>query len=161
MILQTDRLAQNKLYDSYRPALLSLCGRIIQDTHRSEELVNDAFLKIFNSLHKYDFEKASLYTWMRKITLNTVFSSLRKERVEMVDEVPDGEHEAEAYQNITVKEFQSLLHKLPPTTRLVFSLYVIDGFSHSEIGKILNISEGTSRWHLSDAKKRLKELFTY
>jgi RNA polymerase sigma factor (sigma-70 family) len=159
--LKNDRKAQEELYKRYYPAMMALCLRYVRERSDAVEVLNDAYLKVFKQLTRYDAAKAALYTWMRKIVINTALDSLRKQKLvrsrEMLtvtDEEPGIENEA--ISKLSGDELLGLILQLPVTTCLVFNLYGIDGFSHREIASMLGISEGTSRWHLSDARRQLR-----
>ena len=144
--------------------MMTLCLRYVRGNEDAVEVLNDAFLKIFMQLGRYDPVRASLYTWMRKIVINTALDSLRRQRLILDREMLPGEEEEPGVENEAISKLSGdeLLHtirKLPLTTRLVFTLYGIDGCSHREIASMLGISEGTSRWHLSDARRQLKLIF--
>ena len=162
--LNNDRRSQEKLYKQYYPALMTLCLRYVRENQDAVEVLNDAFLKIFLQLRRYDPAKASLYTWMRKIVINSALDSLRRQRLIRDREMLPGEEEEPGIENEAISrlggdELLQTIRRLPLTTRLVFTLYGIDGFSHREIASMLSISEGTSRWHLSDARRQLKIIF--
>jgi RNA polymerase sigma factor (sigma-70 family) len=159
--LKNDRKAQEELYKRYYPAMMALCLRYVREYSDAVEVLNDAWLKVFKQLTRYDAAKAALYTWMRKIVINTALDSLRKQKLirsreilTMTGEEPGIENEA--ISKLSGDELLGLILQLPVTTRLVFNLYSIDGFSHREIASMLGISEGTSRWHLSDARRQLR-----
>jgi RNA polymerase sigma factor (sigma-70 family) len=159
--LKNDRRAQEELYKRYYPAMMALCLRYVREYSDAAEVLNDAWLKVFKKLNRYDAGKASLYTWMRKIVINTALDSLRKQKLirdremrTLIEEEPGIENEAIA--KLSGDELLGLIRQLPVTTRLVFNLYSIDGFSHREVALLLRISEGTSRWHLSDARRQLR-----
>jgi RNA polymerase sigma-70 factor (ECF subfamily) len=142
---------------------MAVCVRYVRDNNDVVEVLNDAFLKVFRQLDRYDPGKGSLYTWMRKIVINTALDSLRRQKVIRDREMPIGEEEAgidnDALSKLSGDELLNMIRKLPITTRLVFTLHGIDGFSHREIASMLGISEGTSRWYLSDARRQLKLIF--
>ena len=159
--LKNDRKAQEELYKRYYPAMMALCLRYVRERSDAVEVLNDAWLKVFKQLIRYDAAKAALYTWMRKIVINTALDSLRKQKairnremLTVTEEEPGIENDA--ISKLSGDELLGLILQLPVTTRLAFNLYVIDGFSHREIASMLGISEGTSRWHLSDARRQLK-----
>lgn len=159
--LKNDRRAQEELYRRYYPALMALCLRYVRQHSDALEVLNDAWLKIFKQLAHYDAAKAVLYTWMRKIVINTALDSLRKQKAIRDREMrtPAGEEpgiDNEAISKLSGDDLLGMIGQLPVTTRLVFNLYSVDGFSHREIASMLGISEGTSRWHLSDARRQLK-----
>jgi len=159
--LKNDRKAQEQLYKRYYPAMMTLCLRYVREYSDAVEVLNDSYLKVFKQLTHYDPAKAALYTWMRKIVINTALDSLRKQKAIRTREMltTTGEEpgiENEAIAKLGGDELLGLILKLPVTTRLVFNLYSIDGFSHREIASMLGITEGTSRWHLSDARRQLR-----
>jgi len=141
--------------------MMALCVRYTKDKNDALEILNDGFLKVFKNIDQYDAAKASLYTWMRRIMINTAIDFLRKKQVYYdMDVLLEGREEAgienEALQKMSGGELLKAIRQLPATTCTVFNLYVIDGFSHREIATMLEISEGTSRWHLSEARRQLK-----
>jgi RNA polymerase sigma factor (sigma-70 family) len=159
--LENDRKAQERLYKRFYPVMMPLCARYVKDRNEAVEVLNDAFLKVFKQLATYDTAKAMLYTWMRRIVINTAIDHLRRqktlrEREMFPDHLEEPGIDNEAVSKMNGDELLRLIRQLPVTTRLVFNLYGIDGFSHREIAEMLGISEGTSRWHLSDARRQLK-----
>lgn len=140
---------------------MPLCVRYVRDRNDALEVLNDAFLKVFKQLSTYDTSKAMLSTWMRRIVINTAIDYLRRQKTirdrEMFpDHIEEPGVDNEAISKMSGDELLRLIRQLPVTTRLVFNLYGVDGFSHREIAEMLGISEGTSRWHLSDARRQLK-----
>jgi RNA polymerase sigma factor (sigma-70 family) len=159
--LGNDRRSQEELYKRYYPAMMALCLRYVRQPGDATVVLNDAFLKVFRQLTRYDKTKGELYTWMRKILINTALDSLRKQKVLRGHEMPMTAGEEPGIENEAISKLNSdtllgLILQLPVTTRLVFNLYTVDGFSHREIAGMLGMSEGTSRWHLSDARRQLK-----
>jgi RNA polymerase sigma factor (sigma-70 family) len=159
--IKNDRRAQEELYKRFYPAMMSLCLRYVRDRDDAVEVLNDAFLKVFKQLSRYDPARAVLYTWMRAIVINTALDTLRKQKaIRDREMLPDGEEEPgidnEALSKLSGDELLGIIRRLPVTTRLVFNLYVVDGYAHREIAALLSIGEGTSRWHLNDARRQLK-----
>jgi len=142
--------------------MMVLCKSYTKNGEDAIEVLQDGFLKIFQQINKYDASKSSIYTWMRTIMVRTAVDFLRKQNRKAVaiewKEEYDPTIEAEAIQRMTALQVQSWLQHLPATTRAVFNLYIMEGFSHREIGELLNISEGTSKWHLNEARKYLINL---
>lgn len=156
---QNDRRSQQALYQQYCGALLSVCISYTKDEESAVEVLQDGFLKIFQQIHTFNNSKANIYTWMRTIMVRTAIDALRRgarqpEAVELtvVYDPPIG---AEIVERMSADEILLLLKQLAPTTRAVFQLYVQEGYNHREIGELLAISEGTSKWHLSEARKYL------
>jgi RNA polymerase sigma-70 factor (ECF subfamily) len=157
--MRNDRRSQQALYQQYCDALMSVCISYTKDEEDAIEVLQDSFLKIFQQIHTFDSNKSGLYTWMRTIMVRTAIDSLRRGarqpgEVELTD-VYDPPIGAEAVERMSKDEILFLLRQLPPTTRAVFQLFVQEGYSHREIGELLEISEGTSKWHLSEARKFL------
>jgi RNA polymerase sigma-70 factor (ECF subfamily) len=157
--LRNERRAQESLYKKYCGAMLTLCISYVKNEEDAIEVLQDGFLKVFQQINRFDSSKSTIYTWIRTIILRTAIDFLRKrnQKQESVEwkETYDPAISAEAVQRMSSEEILYLLHKLPETTRAVFNLYVVEGFNHREIGELLQISEGTSKWHLSEARKNL------
>lgn len=161
--IKNDRKAQEHLYKRFYQAMMALCVRYTKDSQDAIEVMNDGFLKVFKNIGAYQPEKASLYTWMRTIIIHTAVDFLRKQQAyPETGGLPDGTDEPsidnEALNKLSGEEMLRIIRQLPAATGLVFNLYAVDGFTHREIGTLLSISEGTSRWHLSEARKQLKTL---
>lgn len=159
--LKNNRRAQEELYKRYYPAMMALCLRYLRDRRDALEVLNDALLKVFKQMGRFDPTKAALYTWMRAIVINTALDALRRQKALRDREMMPEEEEQPGVDNKAIaklsgNELLGVIRQLPATTRTVFNLYVIDGYAHKEIGALLSISEGTSRWHLNDARRQLK-----
>jgi RNA polymerase sigma-70 factor (ECF subfamily) len=139
--------------------MLIICRSYAKNEQDAIEVLQDGFLKIFQQIDRYDSTKASIYTWMRTIMVRTAIDFLRKQNKRQVaiewKEEHDPTIDAEALERMSAQQILNMLQTLPPTTRTVFNLYITEGYNHREIGEILNISEGTSKWHLSEARKYL------
>jgi RNA polymerase sigma factor (sigma-70 family) len=159
--LSGDRAAQKELYNMHSPVLFGIIRRYIDDRNACQEILSDTFLKIFTKLHMYSFNGA-FEGWMRRIAVNTVTDYVRKNMKHQqtistdatsVDiYVPDN-----AVSKLSYKELLQFVHELPHTQRAVFNLFVFDDMQHKDIAEQLNITEPNSRWHLNDARRRLKE----
>jgi RNA polymerase sigma-70 factor (ECF subfamily) len=159
--LRGDRKSQEQLYKNYYRAMISLCLRYTKNEEDAVEVLNNAFLKVFNNLQRYEPAKASLYTWIRTVVINSCLDFIKsKERAETykeLDEATEIHIPAEAISKMKATELLYLVRQLPVATQAVFNLYVIEGYNHKEISRLLNISEGTSKWHLSEARKNLQQ----
>lgn len=157
---QNDRKAQEALYKAYYKAMMTICLRYTMNEEDAVEVLNNGFLKVFKNIQRYDPAQASLYTWIRTIVVNSCLDFIRKKsRIEQRYELNEGVEvhvPAEAISRMKIGELLSLVRSLPPATAAVFNLYVIEGFNHKEIGSLLGISDGTSKWHLSEARKLLQ-----
>ncbi len=159
--LKNNRRAQEELYKRYYPAMMALCLRYLRDRQDALEVLNDALLKVYKQMGRFDPTKAALYTWMRAIVINTALDALRRQKALRDREMMPEEEEQPGVDNKAIaklsgNELLGVIRQLPATTRTVFNLYVVDGYAHKEIGALLSISEGTSRWHLNDARRQLK-----
>ena len=156
-------MAQGALYKLFHADMLKVCYNYLPNRELAKEAFNLGFLKVFKSIQNFEFEKGDLGGWIRKIMIFTSIDLLRKElkfnTLEIIEKI---ENEITISPTILEKLFfEDILQKikqLPQATQLVFNLSVIDGFTHKEISEKLNISEGTSRWHLAEAKSKLRFL---
>lgn len=157
-----NRTAQEQLYKNYYRAMITICLRYTKNEADAVEVLNTGFLKVFKNIQRYEPAQASLYTWIRTIVVNSCldFIKSRKNKAPMMELEEAGEVHiaADAVSRIKSSELMALIRRLPPATQAVFNLYVIEGYNHKEIGKLLNVSEGTSKWHLSEARKGLQKM---
>ena len=155
------RNAQEQLYERFYRAMAAICMRYTKNREDAMEVLNDGFVKVFKNIQRFDRAKASLYTWMRTIMIHTAID-LIKRRQPAFEPLNLTEEEEPAIANGFVQqadadELLALIRRLPPATQAVFTLFTVDGYSHQEIAGMLGISEGTSKWHLSDGRKKLKQ----
>jgi RNA polymerase sigma factor (sigma-70 family) len=156
-----DRKAQEQLYRNYYRAMMTLCLRYNKNEADAMEVLNTGFYKVYKNIARYDAQKASLYTWIRTIIINSCLDFIKAkgnitrqelDQAAAVDLPPD------VFTRMSAAEILQLVRQLPPATQGVFNLYVMEGYTHKEIGGLMGISEGTSKWHLSEARKTLKRL---
>lgn len=126
------------------------------------EVVNDAFMKVFNSIKNYNSDRP-FKAWLRTIIVNTAIDRRRKElkfqmHVEIDNAMPLGNSNANAIENLSAQDILKLIQQLPPVQLTIFNLYEIDGYSHDEISKMLAMPESSSRVYLSRAKEKLRNL---
>jgi len=156
-----DRLAQAYLYRRFFGRLMGVAMRYAGDREAATEVLNTAFFKIFNSLGQYN-DTGSFLSWMISIVVHTAIDQQRKSTTyrrhleRIIDDSPAVEYDCLI--QLEVDDLLRLIQQLPPATRMVFSLFVIDGYKHREIAEMLGIDEGTSKWHLSAARKELQQL---
>jgi RNA polymerase sigma-70 factor (ECF subfamily) len=161
--INNDRTGQEALYKLFHAEMLRVCYSYLPDKELAKEAFNTGFLKVFQSIKSFDIEKGELGGWIRKIMIYTSIDLCRKElKFNTVNtSVQDQDDYFIAPSILEKLYFEDILQNirtLPLATQTVFSLSVLDGFTHKEIGEQLNISEGTSRWHLAEAKRKLREL---
>lgn len=160
--ITNDRRSQEALYKQHYGPMMALCSRYVKNREDMVEVLHSGFLKIFQNIRSFDATKSALFTWMHTIMVRTAIDFLRKKNA-MTPEVEltaamEPEVQAKALVDTSTEEILRFLKQLPRTTAAVFNLYVIEGHNHKEIGKLLNISDGTSKWHLSEAKNQLAKL---
>jgi RNA polymerase sigma factor (sigma-70 family) len=162
--INNERTAQEALYKLFYADMLRVCHSYLPDKELAKEAFNSGFLKVFLSIKNFDIEKGELGGWIRKIMIFTAIDLCRKELRFTSLTLSEQDHEDDFFIQASVLEklyYEDILARirtLPYAAQTVFSLYEMDGFSHKEIAEQLNISEGTSRWHLAEAKKKLKTL---
>ena len=156
--------AQHKLFKHFYCTVMSVCMRYAGSTDEAADMLNEGFLKVFSNLHKYE-NSGSFEAWMKRVVCNAALDYRRRydKNVELVDidEVQDTNLSDytmnDAISKISSNEIVGLIQQLPPVTRVVFNMFVFEGFSHREIAQQLNMSENTSAWHVNQARSRLKE----
>lgn len=153
-----NRHAQQKIYSTYAPKMLSVCRQYIKDLHQAEDIMITAFMKVFTNLKNFE-HKGSFEGWIRRIMVNECISFIRvQKKVKYID---DETYFEETHNNtdsqFNVEDIQFLIDNLPDGYKMVFNLYAIEGFKHQEIAKMLGINEGTSKSQLSHARRMLQE----
>jgi RNA polymerase sigma factor (sigma-70 family) len=162
---QNDRAAQKILYERFYGKMMAIIRRYIKDPEEAMGVLNTSFLKVFHNIDTYK-GSGSLGAWISKIMMHSALDYLRSNKKyndqivldEKFELKYDKDFETGDYENIDVERLYDLIDKLPTTTRTVFNMFAIDGFSHKEISKELNISVGTSKWHVNEARQRLKAM---
>ncbi len=153
--------AQEGLYHHFSPTMFGICLRYGSDYHTAEDILQDGFVKVFKNIPNFKNE-GSLEGWIRRIIVNTAIEYYRKKtrsfRFSPLDVVLDKSIEDIQLINLERDELLSLIQQLPDGYRLVFNLYVIEGFSHQEIAEKLQVNLGTSKSQLARAKKYLRKL---
>ncbi|HTN16149.1 MAG TPA: sigma-70 family RNA polymerase sigma factor [Chitinophagaceae bacterium] len=156
---RNERSGQEKLYKMFQSRMMSVAIRYANDRSSAEDIVNMGFLKCFQKIEKYNFQ-GSFEGWLRKIVLRTALDMLRmnekyNDKVVFVEkeEFIERDHGDRMYYDQLLK----LIETLPKTTKIVFNLSVMEGLQHKEIAELLGMSEGTSKWHLSEGRRILKE----
>ncbi len=158
--IRNDRYSQELLYRQHFDTMIRMCMKYTEDREIAMEIVNNGFLRVFKKLHTFSF-KGSLQGWIRKLvyhSLSEYFKKHSKYLQFIVLEDRDTSINEHALSKIYVEDLLKLIDELPPATKEVFRLFAIEGFTHNEIAARVSISEGTSKWHLSAARKRLKQL---
>ena len=162
-----DRRAQFQLYKSCFNILMGVCMRYKKDEDEAASVLNMGFLKILTNLEKFK-PGVPFDAWIRRIMINTVIDEFRKNRKvrELIEHTDFSESESyiktvdynTADQMFDAERLEGFIKQLPTVSQKVFNLYAIDGYNHKEIGELLGISDGTSKWHLSSARKKLQDM---
>jgi RNA polymerase sigma-70 factor (ECF subfamily) len=155
-----DSLAFEELYRRYGDRLKSIAFNHLGNTGDAEDAVQETFLKLHRAAASYNGESA-LATWLVRILINTCYDALRRRR-RRIEETPMDDFMTASRAAATVDDtkriaLRRLLEALPEQRRSVFVLFEIEGLSHAEIGQILDITEGNSKWILFSTKKQLQE----
>ena len=156
--LANDRLAQKNLYDKYKKAMYTLAYRITGDFEDANDVLQDAFVKVFRGLPSFRAE-STLGAWIKTIVVRTAYSHLRKDKpfFESVDNLPPGA-QVDWGHYLNAEYLEKAILSLPNGYRTVFTLIEVEGYSHKEVAALLGISEGTSKSQLFYSKKRLREI---
>lgn len=151
-----DRRAQQALYEKYARAMYTLAYRITGDFSAAEDVLQDAFVKIFHNLDRFR-QESTLGAWIKTIVLRTALSHIKKqphtetiEPIHTKDMIDWGDY-------LDAEYLEKAIQELPEGYRAVFILIEVEGYSHKEVAEMLDISEGTSKSQLFHAKKRLRE----
>ncbi|WP_410881609.1 RNA polymerase sigma factor [Myroides sp. DW712] len=153
------RTAQHEVYQLLSGKMLSVCRQYIQDIHYAEDVMVSAFMKIFTQMYKYE-NKGSFEGWIRRIMVNESISFLRAQRpLSYLEEQLEHQEDLHQYDqaDLSLEEIQRLIDRLPEGCKTIFNLYVIEEYKHHEIASILQISEGTSKSQLAQARKLLQQ----
>lgn len=164
---ENDRRAQKVLYEYCYRQFIRLCMRYYSNHEDARHALNNGFLKIVNGLQNVDLDELNFAAWAKRIIVNTLIDEYRKNKnhnqlILAKETEAELANSAERTENLgslelNYQEILDLLKTIPPISAHVFTLYVIDGYNHKEIGDLLEISEGTSKWHLSTARKLLRD----
>lgn len=155
--LAQDKKAQKVLYKKFASSMFGICLRYCKKRTEAEDILQEAFLKIFTNIKSYRFE-GSFEGWLKRIVVNTALnyykSNLKRCFDESIDEMHDGNMPAtqEFDSDLSVSDLMKMVNSLADGYRVVFNLYAIEGYSHKEIAELLNISENTSKSQLSRAR---------
>ena len=159
-----DVRAQYQLYSLYNRAMYNICYRMTGQQEEAEDMLQESFTYAFNRLGSFRFE-SSFGAWLKRIVVNTCINHLKKRRVDLVftayhNDPPPADNEKVDYEEIRfrVEQVTRAVDRLPEGYRIVFSLYLLEGYDHKEIADILGISESTSKSQFLRAKKKIKEI---
>lgn len=161
--IKGDAKSQKELYDLLKGRLMGVCLRYNPSQEEANDVFQEAMIRIFNNIHKAG-EVDNVMAWANRVTCNVAIDFYKKQRARMMVSMDESEaaefssDEIGVISQMGVAEILEILHQLSPNHRLVFNLYVIEGYSHKEIAEQLEMAESTSRVLLTRAKKRMIEL---
>jgi RNA polymerase sigma-70 factor (ECF subfamily) len=155
-----NRLAQKELYETYSRKMMGVCLRYTNDRETARDLLQDGFVKVYLSIESYT-GNGSFEGWIRKIFVNCALEYLRKsdvlrEAIDLDNTTELVNPDSSVVSIMSANELLTLIGDLPAGFRTVFNLFAIEGFSHKEIGELLNITESTSRSQYTRAKQLLQ-----
>lgn len=156
---RNERASQERLYKVFYPKMMAMIKRYYSDQMIAEEIINNGFLKAFKHINTFEF-KGSFEGWLRRIMFHSVadYATVQNKYKDNIVLLEKDTLLSKNYtHNLYYNDLLKLVETLPEATRVVFNLYVIENYAHKEIGRLLKISEGTSKWHLSEARRILKE----
>jgi len=153
-----DIKAQSEIYHLFAGKMFALCLKYSKNKQGAEDNLQDAFITIFDKIDQYKF-KGSFEGWMKRIVINTALQTYRQKNVLNLieDNLPDEVELEINEEDVSLDFLLNIIQELPERYRMVFNLYVLDGYSHKEISNLLGIAEGTSKSNLSRARLILKE----
>jgi RNA polymerase sigma-70 factor (ECF subfamily) len=161
--MKEQKSAQRALYELFSPKMYFVCLRYARHEMEAQDMLQDGFVKVFDNISKFKFQ-GSFEGWIRRIMVNTALNHCRKrsfkDEVIGLEDYQDQVVSSKAISNLSEKELLKLIQQLPDGYRMVFNLYVIEGYSHKEIGDKLNISESTSRSQLAKSRKWMQHEIT-
>lgn len=159
--IEGDRRMQEELYRRFSPKMYAVCLRYANNSEDAQDLLQEGFIKIFRNLHRFRAE-GSFEGWIRRVFVNTAIEHYRKKSAQLSSVSEKEENTIEdtditALDSLAEKDILNLIQELSPGYKTVFNLYVVEGYSHKEIGEMLGISEGTSKSQLARAKAILQK----
>ncbi len=156
-----DRIVQRQLYERFAGKLFVVCKRYIHDPDEAEDVLQDAFVKIYRHIDSFRFE-CPLEAWLKRVVINTALKAIRKQKPwehtadiqELAPVLPQADESLPA---LNYQYLLNLVQELPPGCRAVFNLYAIEGYNHPEIADLLDIAEGTSKSQYARARGLLQQ----
>lgn len=159
--LKNDHKSQKALFDKYVNSMKTLCLRYLGNEDDAEDVLQEGFILMYTKLEKFKF-KGSFEGWLRKIMINIALRHLSRRKAIQTESIDDAyyifDKDSDIISDLSQKELLELLLKLPNGYRVVFNMYVLEGYNHKEISEKLNIGESTSRSQLAKAKNTLRKL---
>lgn len=159
---KNDPQSQEQLYKQFYPAMFALCKCFFSDNHDIITAVNNGMLKVFRNIHQYDPSKGDFFNWAYTTVRNAALTLIRDKKNNLTFELTDKNGDATVnnpFKQLEWKDIYYYLDQLPANTRYVCSLYYLEGFSIKEITALIDMKEGTVKWHLNECRTKLKAIF--
>lgn len=160
--IKNDTKAQQTLYETFAPKMFGVCLRYVSDIDVAKDILQDSFITVFSRLSSFNHD-GSFEGWIRRIVVNTALMHLRKTTLfvdydNASEQIKNESVDPSALEDLSVADLMKIVDSLPPGFRTVFNLFAIEGYSHKEIGQLLNITESSSRSQYSRARKQLQQI---
>jgi RNA polymerase sigma-70 factor (ECF subfamily) len=159
-----DHRSQYKLYNLYSKAMLNVCYRMMGTLEEAEDMLQESMAEAFNKLHTYRYESA-YGAWLKRIVVNKCINEINRKKADLkfLDDMSFFNNKAEDEDlnvGLSINNVQKAMESLPEGNRIIFSLYLMEGYDHREISQILNISESNSKTQYMRAKRKIKEIIS-
>lgn len=160
--IKGDVKAQMQLYQLYAKQMFNICYRMMQQYEDAEDMTQEAFSEAFRRLSSFRFE-STFGAWLKKITVNKCINELQRKKVDLLflDDMQVFEKQSDEQNDmpeLSVEKIREAMNELPNGSRMIFSLYLLEGYDHQEIADILNISVSNSKSQYMRARQRIKEI---
>jgi len=154
-----DSRAQYELYKLYSRAMYNTCFRMMNGTEDAEDMLQESFSDAFSKLNTFVYN-STFGAWLKRIVVNNCINELKRKKpeLEFCDEIPHYESIDQETKGLTVEQIKKAMVQLPEGSRVIFSLYLIEGYDHREIASILKVSESNSKSQYMRAKRRVKAI---
>lgn len=158
-----DNKARRQLYDLYARAMFNICYRMMNNREDAEDILQEAFIQAFTKLDTFRYD-STFGAWLKRIVINTCINAINKKKVDLLltDDMyyysnrSDDDEKQEL--PLTIRDIERAMEQLPEGGRIVFSLYLLEGYDHVEISEILGITESTSKSQFMRAKRKIYEI---
>ena len=142
--------------------MYNISYRMLNNKTDAEDMLQEVFTEVFSRIHSFRFD-STIGAWIKRITVNKCINEINRRKVQLdfVEEIPEKIHEEEEeVAGITVEKVKSAMEKLPDGSRIIFSLFLLEGYDHEEISQIMNISPSTSKTQYMRARLKVKDILT-
>ncbi len=157
-----NRKSQYKLYELYSGAMFNICYRMMSSREEAEDLLQEAFTEAFLKMHTFRFE-SSFGAWIKRIVVNKCINEIKRRKAELefcddIGKFGDKEDSDDEQMGLSVDKIKKAMNELPNGSKVIFQLYLLEGYDHKEISQILGVSESNSKSQYMRAKRRIKEI---